>query len=62
MEKALLPRSIFSSRLNGDVYVGNFEKDLEEGQGVKTYGGHPTFARYDGSWSKGCMHGKGKLQ
>ena len=48
--------------MNGDVYVGQFAKDLEEGQGTKTFAGHPTFARYEGGWAKGCMHGKGKLQ
>ncbi len=45
--------------MNGDKYEGGFRNDLEDGQGVKIFHGHPIFLAYTGSWSKGQIDGRG---
>ena len=43
---------------NGDVYMGNWKSDLQNGHGtfISVHGDI-----YEGSWKGGEMHGKGKL-
>ena len=47
--------------LNGDSYRGSFEKDLESGRGLKTFGGSSKLLRYEGAFEKGLMQGRGTL-
>lgn len=47
---------------NGDVYEGNFEKDMRNGKGTMVFAsksGETGIGRYDGSWKDDIMHGKG---
>lgn len=47
--------------LNGDSYRGTFEKDLESGRGMKTFGSSSKLLRYGGEFEKGLMQGRGTL-
>jgi hypothetical protein len=47
--------------LNGDCYRGTFQRDMEQGLGVKTFGGSSKLLRFEGSFEKGLMEGRGKL-
>jgi len=44
---------------NGDRYKGEFENDLEDGQGKKEYSNGD---KYVGGWKEGKMHGQGTLK
>ncbi|EUD69306.1 hypothetical protein C922_00169 [Plasmodium inui San Antonio 1] len=46
---------------NGDIYVGNFEKGLFHGEGYYKWNNNPNYAIYEGNYSGGKKHGKGRL-
>lgn len=62
----MVPEKLFSTlrltySLNGDNYSGEFERDLENGKGMKIFQTNTLIEKYDGQWRLGTMHGRGKM-
>jgi len=44
--------------MNGDSYVGEFKKNFESGQGIKTFAEHSQYKEISGVFDQGKPHGK----
>mgnify|MGYP001080126594 CR=1 FL=1 len=50
------------SSLNGTLYEGEFKNDYEWGNGKKTLSNHPVIISISGTWKRGKMVGKAKVE